>query len=74
MARRRSSTVIDEYVLNTNLNRAEQTELHGHYKKTPQTNGGITFYDYINILKSNPTAMKTLSSSPRRRGASFSNR
>lgn len=74
MSRRRNSTMIDEYVPNTNLSRAEQMELQGQYKKTPHANGGVTFYDYINILKSTSLATKTPSSSLSSRGSCSSRR
>jgi hypothetical protein len=52
MSRRRNSIVVDDYIPNINLNRAEQLELQAAFKKAHPTNGGITFYDMINILKS----------------------
>lgn len=35
------------------LNKNEQTELQTAFKKTEQRNGGISFYDLINIIRSN---------------------
>ena len=35
------------------LTRAEYSELQTAFKRTDQRNGGISFYDLINIIKSN---------------------
>ena len=51
MNRRRNSVVIDDYIPNINLNRNEQHELQAEFKKIPLNNGGISFYDMINIIK-----------------------
>lgn len=34
------------------LNKVQQGELQNLFKKTEQRNGGISFYDLVNILKS----------------------
>lgn len=52
MARRKNSTTVEEIVPNINLTKGEQLELQSLFKKTPPLNGGISFYDLINILKS----------------------
>jgi hypothetical protein len=40
------------------LNKNEQTELQTAFKKTEQRNGGISFYDLINIIRSSPSLIK----------------
>lgn len=52
--RRRSGANFEE-LLNKEwsiLNKAEYQEIQNQFKRTEQRNGGISFYDMINILKS----------------------
>lgn len=71
MSRRRNSIVVDDYIPNINLNRAEQLELQALFKKAHPINGGITFYDMINILKSIRFYKQMHTQSERKKGAFF---
>jgi hypothetical protein len=35
------------------ITKSEYTELQAAFKKTEQRNGGISFYDMVNIIRSN---------------------
>lgn len=35
------------------ITKSEYTELQNAFKKTEQRNGGISFYDMVNIIRSN---------------------
>jgi hypothetical protein len=41
------------------LSKAEYTELQTSYKRTDQRNGGISFYDLINTIRSTPSPTQT---------------
>ena len=41
------------------LTKAEYSELQAAFKKTDQRNGGITFYDLINIIRSTSSSIQT---------------
>lgn len=71
MSRRRNSIVIDDHVPNINLSRAEQLDLQAQFKKIPSVNGGITFYDLINILKSKSVIKKIVTPLPKTREIFF---
>lgn len=47
------------------LTKAEYSELQTAFKRTEQRNGGISFYDLINIIRSNDHFTKTLASPSR---------
>lgn len=51
--RRRSGSNFEEIAARefNALNKVEQSELNSIFKKTEQRNGGISFYDFINILR-----------------------
>lgn len=53
--RRRSGSNFEEIAARdfSGLSKAEQAELGNQFKKTDQRNGGISFYDLVNILRSN---------------------
>lgn len=58
--RRRSGANFDE-LLNKEwsiITRNEYSEAQAIFKKTDQRNGGISFYDMINIIRSESTPMQ----------------
>jgi hypothetical protein len=59
--RHRKSGINFEDILNKEwsiLTRAEYSELQTAFKRTDQRNGGISFYDLINILRGNCRSMQ----------------
>ena len=54
LMRRRSGSNFEEIVARefNVLSKVEQNEVNSLFKKTEQRNGGISFYDFINILRS----------------------
>lgn len=53
MLKRKQSISLEEITPQPYLPRSEQIELLSHYKKVDQKKGGISFYDFIQILRSN---------------------
>jgi hypothetical protein len=52
MRQRRASFASETYIPFSNLSKLEQSEFGSLYKKCDQRDGGISFYDFISILKS----------------------
>jgi hypothetical protein len=53
MRQRRGSFNLETILPFSNLSKSEQLEFGSLFKKTDQRDGGVSFYDFIEILKSN---------------------